>query len=108
MGDFQFGFDIHLVFNVCPVFVLLRLSVLTDQDKAGKENCFQGDNHGQETKWKWIKCLVTHNNGIERDPDDKPESVRNKKWHAATEPGEPIGDPLQDGRVQIGRASCRE
>lgn len=38
VGDLEFGFNIHLVFNVGPDFVFFRLPVLADQDKTRQEN----------------------------------------------------------------------
>ena len=35
--DFEFSFDIYLIFNVRPNAILLGLTVLTDKHKAGQE-----------------------------------------------------------------------
>ena len=77
MGDLEFGFDIHLVLNISSHLVFFRLPVLADQDKARQENSLQRNNHGQQTKRKRIEGLVSEDNGIERDPDNKPDGVRN-------------------------------
>ncbi len=99
--DLEFGFDIYLVLNISTYLVFFRLPVLADQDEARQENSFQRNDHRQQSEGEWIEGLVSEDHGIERDPNNEPESMRNKKGHAAAKPCEPVGDPLQDRRVHL-------
>ena len=102
--DFEFGFDVHLVFNIRTHLVFLRLPILADEDEAGQKDRFQRDDHRQETEGERIEAsrpirIFGKDDGVERNPGDKPDCMNKQERHTAAEPGEQIGNLLQRAEI---------
>src|SRR5882672_4563226 len=94
LADFQFGLHVDFEIDVGANPILLRLSVLADQNKDRQKNGFQRNDHGQQAKRIRIESRHADIERIDDDPYAKPQQIQAEKWHAAAEPGNPVRHTL--------------
>src|SRR5919198_5421242 len=106
LGDLELGLDVHVVLDVGAHLVLLRLTVLADEDEAGEEDGFERDDHREQAEGEGVEAaravgVAREEEGVQRNPEGEQEGVDDEEGDAAGEPGEPVGDPLDEGQALL-------